>query len=92
MYETLDYTAWADSQYLERAVFVRKLGWGRRRRVGRASRDGRLSNGTNSVWSDGSPVADRAAISHGQSPRLPETAVPREGLPRGRGAVADDMV
>jgi len=89
--ETLDYTAWADPQYLERAVFVRKLGWGRRRRVGRAPRDGRLSNGANSVWSDGSPVADRAAT-HGQSPRRPETAIPREGLPRGRGAVADDMV
>ncbi|KAK0614721.1 phosphatidic acid phosphatase type 2/haloperoxidase [Immersiella caudata] len=90
--EVLDYKAWSTPQYLERAVFMRKLGWGRRRRGGgRAFWGKRSSKGADSTWSDG-PVEDRVVTPNGQSPRRPEATIGREGLPRGRGAVADNMV
>ncbi|KAK0649996.1 phosphatidic acid phosphatase type 2/haloperoxidase [Cercophora newfieldiana] len=88
--EALDYTAWSTPHYLERAVFVKKLGWGRRRVGGRSFREKRLSKGAHSTWSEGSPANARAAtpIRQSRSPRRPEAAMPRDGLPR-RG---DEMV
>jgi len=88
--EALDYAAWSTPQYLERAVFARKLGWGRRRKGGRVVREKRLSNEARSNWTEGSPVTARGAtpVRQSRSPRRPEAAVPRDGLPH-RG---DEMV
>lgn len=81
-----DYTLGLPAERMERAVFVRKLGWGRRRRAHRTTKTHRGSG-----WSD-APVVNRSVSPGRQSPRYPDPAVARGSIQRDNRVSADQMV
>jgi len=87
-----EYASELASDRFERAVFVRKLGWGRRRRV-RSSKplDKHTSVAGAPTWEDGpARVSSSGARVSTQAPVYPDPAVSRGH--HGRPAPGDDMV
>ena len=89
-----EYAAELTADRMERAVFVRKLGWGRRRKV-RPAGDKQMGVRAGDAWSDG-PGSRRASSNvppaNSHAPVLPEAAVPRSHHHHNRRAHGDEMV
>ena len=82
----VDYAAALSPEHMERAVWVRKLGWGRRRRV----KSARLGQKRTGLRGDGIPQSNGSASSpdHVQPPvAYPETSLGRRG-----GQAGEEMV
>jgi diacylglycerol diphosphate phosphatase/phosphatidate phosphatase len=87
-----EYASELASDRFERAVFVRKLGWGRRRRV-RSSKplDKHTSVAGAPTWEDGpARLSSSGPRVSTQAPVYPDAAVSRGH--HGRPAAGDDMV
>jgi len=100
-HEVFDYAAGAAGmvpKYAERAVFARKLGWGRRRRArgstGRTGEKRTSPRGIGSARSSATYAQDTRTVSpHSQPLRYPESTRVRSNPPGYQGRpVGDDMV
>jgi len=89
--DALDYAAGLTPPFLERAVFIRKAGWGRRRRPGSTmSRRGLKDKEHRGSW-NGDNVSNGGAVTPPRtSLRHPEPVVGRGSTSRGRGVVTGD--
>ena len=89
--DALDYAAGLTPPFLERAVFIRKAGWGRRRRPGSTmSRRGLKDKEHRGSWNGDNVSNGGAATPPRTSLRHPEPVVGRGSTSRGRGVVAGD--
>lgn len=87
-----EYAAELTADRMERAVFVRKLGWGRRRKV-RPAGEKHMGVRNRDTWSDGSRRASsNVPPANSHAPVLPEAAVPRSHHHHNGRAAGDEMV
>lgn len=98
---SVDYTAALTPEYMERAVWVRKLGWGRRRRVKSTTSAAGMGQKRTSTQAPGSPRSSTVYARNGSvsAPTQPQPTVAYPETARGRGSgqydkkvVGDNMV
>lgn len=89
----VDYAAALTPEYMEHAVWARKLGWGRKRRVKSARSGARLGQKRTSLRGVNGGNGSVASPGHAQPPvAYPETTLGRKGGQDGRRTAEEEMV